>query len=256
MFSDGSCVVEGQVTRGDDFVHRRSIEYRPGERLVLHDEIEAPPGESPVVYLHLAAHADAEIRDDGVAILVNGRQVATVVYPQLEFSARLVRGRDEPSIQGWVSPSYGQRLPSYVIELVGTPGVRTCKTEIVLSEPRPQDELFQRPLPGGLQLPFLYACRTDRALPRSDSESERRLVVEYFRGTPDAIHTNIQGMFEEAEFAKQRERPEQGGVRAFYRHESGVRVNVLIRPDETYSVHAVGAVGTVYMAFVLPHELE
>ena len=249
---EGAFVIEGRVSRGEDFSHRRRFLYHPGVRLVLQDEIDAPEGEVAVVYFHLAEHVDVEKDEGGLAILVNGRRVATLVYPEEQFALRLPRGESEKVIQGWLSPSYGKKVAATVIELTAkSAGLRAWNMELTLTEPRPPQHLLDRPLPADLQVPFHYAFRSDRTLTRPEN-TERRVVLEYFSGLPDSIDQLVSEMLERGGFARQRSRPEQGGVRAYYASDDGRRVNVLIRPAETFAVRSVGAVGSVYLAFIEP----
>lgn len=247
---DGHYLVNGQVSRGGCFVHRREFIYLPGDRLILSDEVEVPEGSVPAAYFHLAEHADAVIVADGIEMLVGGRRVALLVYPEDQFQAQIVRGQEDPRIQGWVSPSYGKLRPATVIELIAKEKLDSWVTQILLDEPKVPDDLLERPLPHEISIPFLYSCRTDRTLPR-DGALERRVLLEYFSGDPTGIEQKIGAELEDRGFAKTRSKPEEGGVRAYYRHGDGTRVNVLVRSAEAFSVRSAGAVGSLYMAFTV-----
>lgn len=246
----GEYFAEGRVRRGDGFSHRRRFEYRPGQQLVLHDAIEAPDAERAVVYFHLDPHVDAEPSDEGVAILVGGRKVATLAYPADEFSLRLVRGQDESDIQGWISPGYGAKEPAVAIELTATGSTRSWTTAIHLTEPVLPNDLLQRQLPREVRIPFLYSCRSDRVLPRPEGATERRVLLEFYSGSPDSANDLLSEALERGGFQPQRSRPEQGGVRTYYVASDGSRGSTLVRPASTYPVRTVGAVGSIYMSFV------
>ncbi|NZA25321.1 alginate lyase family protein [Luteimonas sp. SJ-92] len=246
-------VVEGHVSRGDEFIHHRKFLYRPGERLTLWEEIEAPAGAAPVAYFHLAEHADALVTDAGVDVVVRGRAVATLTFTASDLVPRLARGQKGASVQGWRSPSYGKRQQATTIELVGRSDLRCWQVDIHLHEPRQPSDLLQTPLPLSIQVPLLYSCRTDRVMPGSELGTERRIVLEYYNGNPRGVDTLMHQELSRGGFARISSRPEQEGVRAYYRHENGIKANVLIRPAETFAVRSQGAVGTIYMAFTTPH---
>lgn len=252
-FLDTRYVVEGRVSRGESFEHRRRFEYAPGDSLTLSDWVDAPKGEAPVLYFHLAEHADAIIDDDGVRILVNGRRVAVLKYAAHQFEANLIRGQEEPRIQGWISPAYGKRRPAVAIELTAMRDLRSWTTEISLCKPEVPNDLLQRPLPHGIPIPFLYSCRSDRLLPREDA-IERRVLLEYYSGTIKAIEEKISEQIEACGYNRLRSSVQDGGLRAYFSASDGVRLNMLVRPSAAFAVRNVGAVGSIYMAFTTPHE--
>lgn len=250
-FSGPQFEVNGSVYR-EGLTHRRRFRYTPGEELVLSDSIEAPDGVASEVYFHLADHADADISTEGeIEILAGGRFVATLYYPSSSFSATLVRGKEEAPFQGWISKGYGDRRPAVAIELKGQAEIRAWEIKIALHEPTLPTDLLQRPLPADLTIPFLYSCRADRIIPRPDNETERRVLLEYYGGDPLGIDGLLAEELKVRGFTRARARAEQGGIRAYFRS-SGVRINMLIRPAETFPVRSIGAVGSVYMA--ITHE--
>lgn len=252
---DGVYKLEGKISRGPDFVHRRVFQYRPGASLKLREEVLAPVGRAPVAYFHLAEHLDAVVEPDAVAIFSGGRRLATLVYPSREFEAHLVRGQEKPAIQGWVSPTYGERRPATAIELRGRPQSRSWVIEIRLHEPKAPEGFQQQPLPHGVVIPFLGACRTDRMIDREEVV-ERRLLIEYYSGSPSSVIRTVTRRLAASGYEKVRSRPEQGGVRTYYRHGDGTRLTCLARPAETFPVRAAGAVGSLYMSFTAPIDAQ
>lgn len=242
----------GRVARGESFSHERRFSYRPGEWLELEDRIQAPEPALPKVFFHLAEDLDAEVTTDGVAILDDGHPVATLVYPASEFQVSLVRGREEAPVQGWLSPRYRKRVPGTVIELLGSTGLRSWTSRVQLHQPVPRNGLLRRDLPFGMVIPFHYHLSYDRSPPPWPDRIERRIMIEFFNGTPDEIDAALAREMARCGLSRQRSRPQDGGLIAYYTAEDGVRVNVRVRPADTARVREVGAEGTVYMAFIYP----
>jgi Heparinase II/III-like protein/Heparinase II/III N-terminus len=114
---DGRWAAEhyGYRTLHPPVTHRRTVEFRGGQRLIeVADEIDAT-GSLPVrLAFHLGPAVEADL--DGCRLDLQwhqrdgGQTTATMVLPpSLRWS--LVRGIEDP-VLGWYSPAFGQRVPA------------------------------------------------------------------------------------------------------------------------------------------------
>jgi hypothetical protein len=109
-------LIEGFVAgRAGLFDHRRRLRYRPGEYLVVTDELEAGQELDFVSRLHVAHDLTVEPVAGGFAIDLGPRQVRGELRSE-GCELRLARGEEEPSRLGWESVAYGKMTPATVIE--------------------------------------------------------------------------------------------------------------------------------------------
>jgi hypothetical protein len=109
-------LIEGFVAgRAGLFDHRRRLRYRPGEYLVVTDELEAEQELEFVSRLHVAHDLTVELLPAGFAIDLGPRQVRGELRSE-GCELRLARGEEEPSRLGWESVAYGKMTPATTIE--------------------------------------------------------------------------------------------------------------------------------------------
>lgn len=255
LVDDSRYFIEGAITRGEYFTHRRTFEYLPGRTLIIADEIDAGDTDVPVVYFHLAAGLRAEFCNGVVTISSSGTMLATLVMAPSVFSAEIICGREKPSIQGWLSLSYGSRIPANVIELRGPPGLRKWRAELALIEPVDYACGVRLPdFPSGVVPGFPYTFVAERVVNLSDGRMQKRVLVEYLEGTVEVIDRALEQDLQVQGFRRRISRPEQGGLRSFYgNHE--LALTTLVRPATSKAVRCPGAKGSVYFAFTYPNAL-
>ena len=190
--SDGVVSIAGDVVRKKFFRHRRRIDFRPGESLEVFDEIDARPGNTPVVYWHVAPGVDVERISGGVELFDNGMSLARIRVQDPDAKPKLVHGQMEPRIQGWFSKGYGDKEAATAIEFRASPGCRNIVTRIELFQPtrRKADKLPRR-VCHGIQLPFKFIFRSDRVIVLADGRTRRQLTVDVPGGNPLAAASGV-----------------------------------------------------------------
>src|SRR5690606_21284677 len=146
----------------------------------------------------------------------SGTILATLVMATSGFSVEIVRGQEAPRIQGWLSPSYGLRIPGTAIEFRGQPGIRQWRSELALIEPVDYVCGVRLPgaFPGGVKPGFPYTFVVERCITLPDGRTQERVVVEYLEGTVEAIDRTLAEDLPVQGFQRLSSRPEQGGLRA------------------------------------------
>ena len=123
--NEGRWVAEhhGYRTLDPAAIHRRTVEFRGGQRLIeITDEIDSV-GRPPLrLAFHLGPAVEASL-DDCVLTLRwqgrdDGRATATMTLPS-SLSWSLVRGAEDP-VLGWYSPAFGQKVPATDVIGVGS----------------------------------------------------------------------------------------------------------------------------------------
>jgi Heparinase II/III-like protein/Heparinase II/III N-terminus len=123
--NEGRWVAEhhGYRTLDPAVIHRRTVEFRGGQRLIeITDEIDSV-GRPPLrLAFHLGPAVEASL-DDCVLTLRwqgrdDGRATATMTLPS-SLSWSLVRGAEDP-VLGWYSPAFGQKVPATDVIGVGS----------------------------------------------------------------------------------------------------------------------------------------
>ena len=98
--------------------HRRLLLYRPGELLVVMDDVRAEEPHDYARRFHLGPRFEARLDEDGRAIAIEGERIAaTLAARGADAKLELDRGRDEPTRLGWTYPSDRERLPVWTATL-------------------------------------------------------------------------------------------------------------------------------------------
>ena len=98
--------------------HRRLLLYRPGELLVVIDDVRAEEPHDYARRFHLGPGFEARLDEDGRAIAIEGERIAaTLAARGADAKLELDRGRDEPTRLGWTYPSDRERLPVWTATL-------------------------------------------------------------------------------------------------------------------------------------------
>ena len=115
---DGAYFVEARLFRKRFFQtdHRRTLVYKPGCWLVVIDELESNQERKFTQWFHF--NPDLEMKSDGMVL--NGpipdKEKVLGVMPLLggdKMTLELVKGQENPRLQGWISLEYLSFLPNY-----------------------------------------------------------------------------------------------------------------------------------------------
>jgi uncharacterized heparinase superfamily protein len=106
---------------------RRLLLYRPGELLVVVDEVRAEEPHDYARRFHLGPGFDARLDDSGQVAIDGERISATLTDLEGDAAVELDRGRDEPTRLGWTYPNDRERLP------VWTATLRTHATDATMT---------------------------------------------------------------------------------------------------------------------------
>ena len=112
----------GYRTLRPPVTHRRTVEFRAGERVIeITDEVDGTGRPAVRLAFHLGPNVEADL--DGSALALgwhdpdHGRMTATMTLPpSLDWS--LIHGATDP-VLGWYSPSFGQKVPATDVIGVG-----------------------------------------------------------------------------------------------------------------------------------------
>lgn len=125
-FTAGYEDLEGQV------IHTRAVFYVRGRYWIVVDRVTTDTPRTVEALWHF--HPDCDVSLDGAAA-VGTRQGKTVtVFPvgDVDWSATLVKGQTDPTIQGWYSPEYNIKTAAgCVTATAGIPGTTTFAWVIV-----------------------------------------------------------------------------------------------------------------------------
>lgn len=126
---------DGYWRLSDPLRHRRRIELDKAARQVrVTDSFQCRRDHRAELYWHFSEHCDVRA-EGGFLRVANGPVVAWFSMEGAEEGPLLVRG-DEATPQGWVSRSYGTRVPAWVAIWRGRVGPETeWRTGISLGEP-------------------------------------------------------------------------------------------------------------------------
>lgn len=97
--------------------HRRLLLYRPGELLVVVDEVRAEEPHGYARRFHFGPGFEARLDDSGHVAIEGERLSATLTDLGADTKLELDRGRDEPTRLGWTYPSDRERLPVWTATL-------------------------------------------------------------------------------------------------------------------------------------------
>lgn len=128
----GAYVIRGEVVRGDAFLHRRELSYRPGESISITDEITAAPDAQPELRFNLAPDLAAELKGSVVEVRDGAAVKARIVVDDEQCTPSLIHGVREPEIRGWNSPSYLKVVPAFQAVFTCSAGVRRVDSRVIL----------------------------------------------------------------------------------------------------------------------------
>ena len=97
--------------------HLRLLLYRPGEILVVVDDVRADEPHDYARRFHLGPGFEARLDDSGHVVIEGERLSATLTDLGADTKLELARGRDEPSRLGWTYPGDRERLPVWTATL-------------------------------------------------------------------------------------------------------------------------------------------
>ncbi|MBK8502564.1 MAG: alginate lyase family protein [Saprospiraceae bacterium] len=110
-FIDGFEGVEGAVA------HRRSLFYLKNKYWLVIDQIDADRPHSIEVLWHFAP--DCQIMIEGLEALTTNSDkgnLRLVPLGENDWHTEIIEGRSEPTIQGWYSKDYGQKVPNATVQ--------------------------------------------------------------------------------------------------------------------------------------------
>ncbi|HEX6665094.1 MAG TPA: heparinase II/III-family protein [Solirubrobacterales bacterium] len=90
--------------------HRRLLLYRPGELLVVIDDVRAEKPHDYARRFHFGPAFEARLDEQGRVVVGGENLEATLTDPADDTEVTLARGRDEPTRLGWTYPSDRKRL--------------------------------------------------------------------------------------------------------------------------------------------------
>lgn len=112
--------------------------------------------------------------------------------------------------------------------------------------PTGQSGQLQEPMPEGVEIPFAYHLRSDKIAPDNKGGSERRVVVEYLEGSPDAVADKASNAMTTAGFKLgKRGTMSNGNVRMLFRKKGYGRAIVVVTQDLAGRPKNPAAVGRV-----------
>ncbi|MFH1067254.1 MAG: alginate lyase family protein [bacterium] len=92
--------------------HKRSVFYTRDKYWFIMDEITSSRPHEITVLWHF--HPDCVLKENGTAIEEKTSGLRLLPIGDLPWKLEIVRGQENPSIQGWWSPRYNQKQPSPV----------------------------------------------------------------------------------------------------------------------------------------------
>ena len=246
--SDNSAILEGRVTRREWFQHKRTVRYVPSQLLEVVDHISAREGDSPVVYWHLALGLDAERAQGGVNIYDNGFFVARMSTSNPQIKVRLVFGREDPIIQGWVSSRYGKKTPATVIEFHCPPDTSLVQTTIELRDGSVPTSgcILPRRLTHGVRFNFPYEFQRDRIVLLPEGHTQRRVVVKITEPDMKRIVRRLTAAMTAKGFVAIRPRAAAESIRLNYTHPDGTKAIAKLHAP---TVDTGGVDGSLYFAW-------
>ena len=133
--------------------HRRILQYRPGEWLLVHDELRAMQGRTFTAWFHLEPGYRTERRASGE--LLAARTDGSAPLHLFDLAARpgdaaaieIVRGQSEPRVQGWFTAEYGRMVANDAIGFTRR-GREARFTTLLLLDRRPAAAPRLEPSPG------------------------------------------------------------------------------------------------------------
>jgi Heparinase II/III-like protein len=144
---DGWYAVLGHNPHLEGASHRRLLLYRPGELVVVVDEVEAIRPHTIDRRLHFGPDLVAA-RTDGVVVASDqkGRPLATLIEASREpVEISLARGVEEPRMDGWTFPRDLTKVPSDAVTLRTRVASGLLVHVIVLTEAVPERIAARRP---------------------------------------------------------------------------------------------------------------
>ncbi len=104
---------DGYLRLRDPLLHTRRLHYvRPHRRLFVEDTLECRRDHHVERFWHFAPHIEVTI--DGRTVHARGRRAALVLTVTDAQETTLHRGEEAPPL-GWISPRFGERLPTTVV---------------------------------------------------------------------------------------------------------------------------------------------
>jgi hypothetical protein len=97
--------------------HLRLLLYRPGETLVVVDDVRAEAPHDYARRFHFGPGIEARLDEQNDVIAAGGGVAATLADLGAEAEIALDRGRDEPTRLGWTYPSDRKRVPVWTATL-------------------------------------------------------------------------------------------------------------------------------------------
>ena len=117
--------------------HRRLLLYRPGELLVVVDEVRAEEPHGYARRFHFGPGFEARLDDSGHVAIEGERISATLTDLGADTKLELDRGRDEPTRLGWTYPSDRERLPVWTATLRTDAADATMTAVLTLGDSAP-----------------------------------------------------------------------------------------------------------------------
>jgi hypothetical protein len=136
--------LNGEVThRAIGTRHHRELLFAPRQWLLVIDHLDANTVRSFTQWFHFGPQIEVNSTGDAAiyeAKLANGRTIR-IEQVQPGCSSELVKGRTTPSIQGWVTVSYGKMTPRYSLGFSCSGREKKMVTLFVLDPENREDAL-------------------------------------------------------------------------------------------------------------------
>lgn len=113
-------LVSNRLLAAKGVAHRRLLLYRPGDRLIVVDDVRADEPHEYARHFHFGPHLDAEMVDGRIRVSGDAAQLpasATLFDATAGLSIALARGRDHPDRLGWTYPADRRRTPVWTAVL-------------------------------------------------------------------------------------------------------------------------------------------
>lgn len=136
---EGVYFVEAQLFRKRFFAtnHRRVLVYKPRHWLVVIDQLDSDQERTFTQWFHFNPQFEMERRDDRLVGSLPGTEKVLVVMPLLhnnKLSRQVVKGQEEPRLQGWTSLQANALIPNYAAGYTVRAQTATFVTLLQLSE--------------------------------------------------------------------------------------------------------------------------
>lgn len=100
--------------------HERTLHVAPGRWLVVVDRFAAPRDVAFRHFTHLAPEFAAGVAEQGFEVSHQaGGSLAVHHWASMPLSLEVVRGQEQPELQGWISRGYRQAQPCPVLTMTG-----------------------------------------------------------------------------------------------------------------------------------------